>query len=570
MKSDYMIQRKKLGELLVGESRISPQRLTELLSLQKESAKPLGQLLIEEEILSEEELTCILGEQLGIPHLWLRKGLVDPHIVHILPKEKALRFQVIPMFVVDNVVTLATTDPNAIFVFDEVANITGYKVQPVLCRAADIIDAINECYQAEMSIDDVMKSLEDSEIEVIQGQAEDEISELSERAEESPVIHLTNMILIKAIRDGASDIHIEPQPGKFQVRIRIDGLLYELMSNRLEMHPPVVSRLKVLANLDISERRIPQDGRIQVQIDGRKVDLRFSSLPGIHGEKVVLRILDRNQAILDINKLGFNPQVLERFKSVLRSSYGLILVCGPTGSGKTTTLYSAISMLSSSEKNIITIEDPVEYQLEDINQNQVIDGIGLTFAKVLKHSLRQDPDIILVGEIRDRETAEIAIQASLTGHLVLSTLHTNDSVSAVTRLLEMGAESYLISASLLAVSAQRLLRTICPECRTNHFAAKTVLQELGLDPDKKIRLARGKGCSACYDSGFKGRSGIHELLEMDDELRSIILNDPTFDALQRYLNENKFEGLKAMGFGKVLEGLTTIEEARRVISLGSR
>jgi type IV pilus assembly protein PilB len=569
MKTDYMINRKRLGEILVSESRISPQRLAEALGLQKKTAKPLGQILIDEGILTEDELTCLLGEQLGIPHLWLRKGLVDPRIVHILPKEKALHFQVIPMFVVNNVVTLATTDPNAIFIFDEVANITGMRVQPVLCRAADIIDAINECYQEEMSMDDVMKNLEDSEIEVIQGQAEAEISELSERADESPVIHLTNMILIKAIRDGASDIHIEPQTGKFLVRIRIDGLLYELMSHRIEMHPPVVSRLKVLANLDISERRIPQDGRIQVQIDGRKVDLRFSSMPGINGEKVVLRILDRSQAILDINQLGFNLQVLERFKTVLRSSYGLILVCGPTGSGKTTTLYAAISMLSSSEKNIITIEDPVEYQLEQINQNQVVEGIGLTFAKVLKHSLRQDPDIILVGEIRDRETAEIAIQASLTGHLVLSTLHTNDSISAVTRLLEMGAESYLISASLLAVLAQRLVRTICPECRTTHYAAKTVLQELGLDPDKQVRLTRGKGCSACYDSGFRGRSGIHELLEMDEELRSIILNDPTIDALQRHLKENQFEGLKALGFEKVLQGLTTIEEARRVISTSS-
>ena len=569
MKTDYMINRKRLGEILVSESRISPDRLTEVLTLQKETAKPLGQILIDEGILTEDDLTCLLGEQLGIPHLWLRKGLVDPRIVHILPKEKALHFQVIPMFVVNSVVTLATTDPNAIFVFDEVASITGMRVQPVLCRAADIIEAINDCYQEEMSIDDVMKSLEDSEIEVIQGQAEAEISELSERADESPVIHLTNMILIKAIRDGASDIHIEPQTGKFQVRIRIDGLLYELMSHRIEMHPPVVSRLKVLANLDISERRIPQDGRIQVQIDGRKVDLRFSSMPGIHGEKVVLRILDRSQAILDINKLGFNPQVLERFKTVLKSSYGLILVCGPTGSGKTTTLYAAISMLSSSEKNIVTIEDPVEYQMEQINQNQVIDGIGLTFAKVLKHALRQDPDIILVGEIRDRETAEIAIQASLTGHLVLSTLHTNDSVSAVTRLLEMGAESYLISASLLAVLAQRLVRNICPECRTTHYAAKAVLQELGLDPDKKVRLTRGKGCSACYDSGFRGRSGIHELLEMDEELRAIILNNPTIDALQHYLKENKFEGLKVLGFEKVLQGLTTIEEARRVISTSS-
>jgi len=570
MKNDYLINRQKIGEILVNDSRISPHRLSEVLGLQKETAKPLGQILIEEGILTEDELTCLLGEQLGIPHLRLRKGLVDPRIVHILPKEKALHFQVIPMFVVDNVVTLATTDPNAIFVFDEVTNITGMRVQPVLCRAADIVEAISECYQEQMSIDDVMKSLEDSEIEVIQGQAEADIAELSERSDESPVIHLTNMILIKAIRDGASDIHIEPRTGKFQVRIRIDGLLYELMSHRIDMHPPVVSRLKVLANLDISERRIPQDGRIQVQIDGRKVDLRFSSMPGIHGEKVVLRILDRSQAILDIDKLGFNPQVLERFKAVLRSSYGLILVCGPTGSGKTTTLYAAISMLSSSEKNIITIEDPVEYQLEQINQNQVMEGIGLSFAKVLKHALRQDPDIILVGEIRDRETAEIAIQASLTGHLVLSTLHTNDSVSAVTRLLEMGAESYLISASLLAVLAQRLLRTICPECRTTHYAAKTVLQELGLDPAKKIRLTRGKGCSACYDSGFRGRSGIHELLQMDDELRSIILNDPTIEALQRHLRKTKFEDLKALGFEKVLQGLTTIEEARRVISISSR
>jgi type IV pilus assembly protein PilB len=570
MKSDYMINRKKIGEILVSDSRISPHRLTEVLGLQKETAKPLGQILIDEGILTEEELTCLLGEQLGIPHLWLRKGLVDPRIVHILPKEKALHFQVIPMFVVNNVITLATTDPNAIFVFDEVANITGMRVQPVLCRAADIIEAINECYQEQMSIDDVMKSLENAEIEVIQGQSEADVSELSEQAHESPVIHLTNMILIKAIRDGASDIHIEPQAGKFQVRIRIDGLLYELMSHRIELHPPVVSRLKVLANLDISERRIPQDGRIQVQIDGRKVDLRFSSMPGIHGEKVVLRILDRNQVILDINKLGFDPRLLERFKQVLKSSYGLILVCGPTGSGKTTTLYAAISMLSSSEKNIITIEDPVEYQLEQINQNQVADGIGLTFAKVLKHSLRQDPDIILVGEIRDRETAEIAIQASLTGHLVLSTLHTNDSVSAVTRLLEMGAESYLISASLLAVLAQRLLRTICPDCRTSHYAAKTVMQELGLDPAKKVRLARGKGCPACYDSGFRGRTGIHELLKMDEKLRAIMLDDPTVDALQHHLKENHFEGLKTQGFEKVLQGLTTIEEARRVISTSSR
>ena len=567
MKSPVVHRRKKIGEILVGKGFITADQLAEFLRTQKESSKPLGQLLLEEEILSPEELTTIIGEQLGIPHIWLRKGMIDPRIVHVLPKEMALHFQVIPMFRVNSVLTLATSDPHAFFVFDEVSKITGLEVQPVLCRADDILDAIHECYQKEVSIDDVMARMDESEIEVVSTAFEREISEIAEMAEESPVVNWTNMVLLRAIRDGASDIHIEPQAGKFQVRLRIDGVLYELMSPKLEMHPAVVSRLKVMANLDIAERRIPQDGRIQVQVEGRKVDLRFSSMPGIHGEKVVLRILDKSRAMLDINLLGFDPEVLELFKLLLRKPHGLIVVCGPTGSGKTTTLYSAITLLNAPDKNLVTIEDPVEYQLDRINQNQAKPAIGLSFAKFLKHALRQDPDIIMVGEIRDRETAEIAIQASLTGHLVLSTLHTNDSPSAITRLLEMGIEPYLISSSLLASLAQRLVRTICPECKTDYFPPKEVLQELGCKKDKQIRLSRGKGCSDCYDSGFKGRTGIYELFEMDAGLQSLILTNPTIDTLQEYLRKNGQGTLNSLGYKKVLERITIIEEVKRVTSV---
>ncbi len=569
MKSHFVPRRKKIGEILVGKGFITADQLTDFLRTQKESSKPLGQLLLEEEILSPEELTTIIGEQLGIPHIWLRKGMIDPRIVHVLPKETALHFQVIPMFRVNSVLTLATSDPHAFFVFDEVSKITGLEVQPVLCRADDIIDAIHECYQKEVSIDDVLAKMDESEIELVSTAFEKEISEIAEMAEGSPVVNWTNMVLLRAIRDGASDIHIEPQAGKFQVRLRIDGVLYELMSPKLEMHPAVVSRLKVMANLDIAERRIPQDGRIQVQVEGRKVDLRFSSMPGIHGEKVVLRILDKTKAMLDINTLGFDPAVLERLKFLLKRPHGLIVVCGPTGSGKTTTLYSAMTLLNAADKNLVTIEDPVEYQLDRINQNQVKPAIGLTFAKFLKHALRQDPDIIMVGEIRDRETAEIAIQASLTGHLVLSTLHTNDSPSAITRLLEMGIEPYLLSSSLLASLAQRLVRTTCPECKTDYFPPKEMLQELGCEEDKQIRLSRGKGCSDCYDSGLKGRTGIYELFEMDTGLQSLILTNPAIDILQEYLRKNGHGTLNSLGYKKVLERITIIEEVKRVTSVES-
>lgn len=555
--------RKKLGEILVNRGTITPEQMNEFLRLQKETKKPLGQILVEHEVITHDDLTGFLGEQLGIPHVWLRKGLVDPRIVNIIPKDKALQYQLIPMFKVRGMLTFATADPHMVFVFDEISKMTGLKVQPVLCRSEDIFEAIRECYKEDASMDDVMTSMDEKAIEVVRSSPERAVSEIAEMAEGSPVVNMTNMILLKAIRDGASDIHLEPQVDKFRVRIRIDGLLYELMSPKIEMHPAIVSRLKVMANLDISERRIPQDGRIQVLLDGGSIDLRFSSLPSIHGEKIVLRILDQRKAILDINKLGFDEDMLTRFKQLLRRPHGLVLVCGPTGSGKTTTLYSAISLLNTLEKNIITIEDPVEYQLKGVNQNQVKEAIGLTFAKFLKHTLRQDPDIILVGEIRDRETAEIAIQASLTGHLVLSSLHTNDSISAVTRLLEMGVEPYLISSALLASMSQRLVRTICPNCESSYFPSKVVLKELGLDEDKQIRLTRGKGCTGCYDSGYKGRIAIYELLEMDEGLQALILSNPTTDAMRRYTREKNYKTLKDDGYRKVLQGITTIEEVTR-------
>ncbi|MBW1895537.1 MAG: Flp pilus assembly complex ATPase component TadA [Deltaproteobacteria bacterium] len=563
MKTRPVRKRKRIGEILVSQGRITPEQLAEYLRIQQETPKRLGDILVENEILTKEELAYCLGEQLGIPHVWLRKGLVDPRIVSVLPKEKALQFRVIPMFRVHNTLTLATADANALFVFDEIAKITNLQVQPVLSRTDDIVEAIRLYYDKEVSMDDFVADIEEADINLLPDLSERDVEEIAEMAEGSPVINLTNRIILKAIRDGVSDIHIEPDRNKFRVRVRIDGIMYELMSPKAEMHPAVVSRLKVMGNLDIAERRTPQDGRIQVAADGQMVDIRFSSMPGIHGEKVVLRILDKSQALLDLNKLGFAPEILDRFKFLLRKPHGLIVVCGPTGSGKTTTLYSAITMLNTVEKNIVTIEDPVEYQLEMINQSQVKEGIGLSFAKILKHTLRQDPDIIMVGEIRDRETAETAIQASLTGHLVLSTLHTNDSPSAITRLLEMGVEPYLVSSSLLACLAQRLIRTVCLECKTEYYAPKSVLKELGVDENEKMRLLKGKGCSACYDSGFKGRVGLYELLEVDEGIESLILTNPASDAIKTYLREKGHKTLKGLGYDKVLEGVTTIEEVSR-------
>lgn len=564
IKKQIVPKRMKLGEMLILKGKLTPERLYEMLQIQKQTGDSLGNILIEENVLTAEQLDQILGEQLGIPHVWIGKGLVDPAIVHVLPKQKAIQFNVVPMFKVHNVLTIATSDPYDFFTQEKIAEITGLDIQLVLSREEDILKAIQDCYQSEMDIEDVMTSLEDGDLDVVSRNLESSISEIAEMAEGSPVINLTNMILLKSIRSNASDIHIEPQDKNFRVRARIDGVLYELLTHRMERHSAVVSRLKIMANLDISERRMPQDGRIQVTVDGRLIDLRFSSMPGYFGEKLVIRILDRSKSILDINQLGFDPHVLSRFKQIIRRAYGLVIVCGPTGSGKTTTLYAGTSMLNTPEKNIVAIEDPVEYQLAGINQVSVNTSIGLSFAKILKHVLRQDPDIILLGEIRDRETAEIAIQASLTGHLVLATLHTNDSPSAITRLLEMGIEPYLISSALLASIGQRLVRSICPHCKTDYYPPSAELKILGLDDTDRVKMTRGKGCPECLDSGFKGRIGIHEILENDNELQQLILSNPTIDQIKAYLKTINHVSLRDDGFKKVIQGYTTLEEIQRV------
>ena len=561
------LRRKKLGEFLLDAELISEDQLKEALEFQKLTGKRLGRILIEKNLISEEALDNILSQQLGIPHVWLRKGLIDPKILPLIPREKALLYQIIPMFKIKNTLTIATADPQAIFIFDNLTKITGCEIQPVVCRAADIVEAIEEYYTSEkgdVKVDDFLADFEEADLQVVENSLDKDYQSISGQAEESPIINLVNMIILKAIQDGASDIHIEPERNKFRVRYRIDGVLYQTMTPRADLFPAVISRLKIMANLDISERRQPQDGRIQIKAEGRMIDLRFSSLPGILGEKIVLRILDKKRAILDINKLGFDQDQITRFKRALKNTFGLILVTGPTGSGKTTSLYAALNLLNTLEKNIITIEDPVEYQMEIINQTQTNANIGLSFAKILKTTLRQDPDIIMVGEIRDRETAEIAIQASLTGHLVLSTLHTNDSPGAISRLLNMGIEPCLISSSLIAVLAQRLIRKICPECKTFYYPTKSILERLGIE-DGGFQLAKGEGCPACYDSGYKGRAGLYEFLEIDQDYQRLILEDSNINNFRKLMAKKGTRSLKDEGLKKVKEGISTIEEVNRAV-----
>ncbi len=558
--------KKRLGDLLLSSGFIEEAQLTEALRLQKDTGKRLGRIVVERGWVSDQDLLSVLGEQLNVPYIRLRSRIYDPEAVKLLDKEIAKRLKVLPLFRVRGVLFLATANPQAIPVLDEVEERVGVSVRPILAGREDILQAINEAdsnseYSAEII------SLVDDDFEVVENAVPDDYTEIDQMAAGSPVINLVNSLIQRAVQDGASDVHIEPFRTHSRIRYRIDGLLYEFQSPRIELHAPMVSRLKVMANLDISERRLPQDGRIQVVTQGRSVDLRFSSLPGLFGEKVVLRVLDKNQAILDLNKLGMSDYTVETFKSLLGCSNGLILVTGPTGSGKTTSLYAALNYLNSIEKNIVTIEDPVEYQIDIINQNEVKADIGLSFAKLLKHVLRQDPDIIMVGEIRERETAEIAVQAALTGHLVLSTLHTNDSIGAVTRMIDMGVEPYLLSSALIGVIAQRLVRTVCPSCKTTFMAPPQLVEQYKWQDLGQVKLVKGRGCSDCYDSGFKGRLGIHEALKTDPKLQRLIIANPSRDELTDYLAENEGKTLFQDGLERVLEGQTTIEEVTRSISI---
>ena len=551
----------RLGNILVDRKLITPEQVEDALALQDETGQRFGQIIVEKGWINNKKLLDILSEQFGLPSIWLRPGIYDPEAVKLISKETALRLELLPLFKVREMLVVATAAPQSIPRFDELEKRTGLKVKTILAEQGEILKTIEEAYAGLAVFSDFIGDL-DEYFELVETAQFDDYTVIDSMAEGSPIINLVNSVIQRAVHDGASDIHIEPSRTKCRVRFRIDGILYEVMAHKLEMHAAVVSRLKVIAGLDIAERRLPQDGRIQVSTHGRIVDLRFSSLPGIFGEKIVLRVLDKNRSILDIEKLGMSEENLTIFKSLLGTSNGLLLVTGPTGSGKSTTLYAAINRLNSLEKNIVTIEDPVEYQLDIVNQNQIKEGIGLGFAKMLKHILRQDPDIIMVGEIREHETAEIAVQASLTGHLVLSTLHTNDAISAITRLLDMGIEPYLLSSALQGVIGQRLVRTVCQECKTTFVPTKEIALVLGSDDPRSVRLAKGRGCQACYDSGYKGRIGVHEIIRINSELQQLMNANATREDFDKYIVKNGLKTLMDDGYDRVRKGLTTIEETQ--------
>ncbi len=565
----------RLGDLLVKEKVITTEQLEQATKLQKESHTRLASALVKLGFLSDEDVTNFLSRQYGVPAINLSYFEIDPAVVKLIPFETAKRYQILPLSRVGASLTIAMVDPTNVFAMDDIKFMTGFNIEPVVASESSIIEGIDKAYgtSKEAELEQVMQSMNDAgegtDIELQNVEQELELRELEKAADEAPIVKLVNLVLTDAVKKGASDIHMEPYEKEFRVRFRIDGVLQAIMNPPLKLKDAITSRLKIMAKLDISEKRLPQDGRImlKMQIGGKKkqLDFRVSTLPTLWGEKIVLRLLDKENLRLDMTKLGFEQESLVKFEKAILKPYGMVLVTGPTGSGKTNTLYSSISRLNQPDTNIMTAEDPVEFQLGGVNQVQMKEQIGLNFAAALRAFLRQDPNIILVGEIRDFETAEIAIKAALTGHLVLSTLHTNGAPETITRLMNMGIEPFLVATSVHLICAQRLIRRICKDCAEPVEMPPQALIDEGYTPEeaKTVQIMKGKGCATCNKTGYKGRTGLYEVMEVDDEIRELVLVGASAVELKKKAIERGMITLRRSGLIKVAAGWTTLEEVAR-------
>jgi len=548
-----------LIDLLLKESLVTPDQVAQAKEEVKRSGIKLEQALEKLGFISEEDIAKARADALGVPYMDLEDYVIDLSLTKLLPESVVNKYKAVPLFKIMDTLTVAMVDPKNIEALDNIRRIAKVSnVEPVLVSAGSIRQAMDTYYGAGNSVEEIIKSIESKKTFGEKGG-------LSEIAGEAPVIKLVNILITDAVRDRVSDIHIEPEIEVLRVRCRIDGILHEEHLLPKKLQSAVISRIKILADLDIAENRRPQDGKMRVKLENKDLDIRVSTFPTVHGENVVMRLLDRASISLGLKELGFSQDNLDIFSRMIRQPNGIILVTGPTGSGKTTTLYSALSTISSVEKNIITIEDPVEYELPLIRQTQVNPKADVSFANGLRSILRQDPDVIMVGEIRDKETMEVAIQASLTGHLVFSTLHTNDAPSSLTRLIDMGLEPFLISSSLILVVAQRLVRQICPKCKEEYFPPPPALKDLGLEADTKF--FRGQGCPACKNSGFSGRIGIFEVLALNETIRRMIEEKDSADAIKKTAVELGMHSLREDGLGKARQGLTTLEEILRVTEI---
>jgi type IV pilus assembly protein PilB len=574
----------RIGELLLKEKRITPEQLQEALNYQKANGGKLGYNLVKLGFIKDEEITALLSKQYGVPSINLAQFQIDPAVSKLVPAETAQKYQIVPLSRSGATLTIAMTDPTNVFAMDDIKFMTGYNVEPVVASEIAVIEAIATYYgsgKAAVSSDSGPSTLEfatkaleemplsDEDVQILEDIEEISAEALEKQGSEAPIIKLVNVVLMSAIQKGASDIHIEPYEKELRVRYRIDGILYNIMSPPMKFRDAITSRIKIMAKLDIAEKRLPQDGRIKIRFadDGasKEIDFRVSSLPTLFGEKVVMRLLDKSKLMLDMTKLGFEAESLSRFEMAISKPWGMVLVTGPTGSGKTNTLYSAISKINTPGTNIMTAEDPVEFNLLGVNQVQVRENIGLNFAAALRSFLRQDPNIILVGEIRDFETAEIAVKASLTGHLVLSTLHTNDAPSTINRLMNMGIEPFLVASSVNLICAQRLVRRVCQGCKTEHPTPAAALVQAGFSPEdaKTVIPVKGKGCGKCNNTGYKGRLGLYEVMEITEELRELVLVGASALELRRKAVEDGMITLRQSGLRKVKEGLSTLEEVVR-------